>query len=92
MSHLSPAMGELKFLNWVYSFIAGKIRITCRDFVAIKASAGEEIKTAVTSGSDYELIEINSSHGTIDEVVKFLQHPQFNGDIWRVIEYVAEQF
>jgi hypothetical protein len=38
MSHLAPGMGELKFLNWAYSFIAGKIRIECRDFIAILKS------------------------------------------------------
>ncbi len=93
MSHLAPAMGELKFLNWVYSYIAGKIRVSSRDFIAILESASEELKTAIQSGSDYEIIRIKATHGkTINEIVQFLQHPQFNGDLWRVIEYVSEQF
>jgi len=92
MSHFKPAMGELKFLNWVYSFVAGKIRNTCRDFIAIAKSAAEELKTAIMSGEDLCLVEIEATHGTISEVVQFLQHPQMNGDIWKVIEAVTANF
>lgn len=93
MSHLSPGMGELKFLNWAFSFIAGKIRISSRDIVAVLAEASEEIKSAILHGTDYELITIKGSNGkTIDQIVQFLQHPQFNADIWRVIEAVMDLF
>lgn len=92
MSHLKPAMGELKFINWVYSFVAGKIKIACRDFLAMKKHLGEEIKSAILHGTDYELVEIEESHGTINEVVQFLQHPPFHGDIWNVLRAVEENF
>lgn len=93
MSHLAPGMGELKFLNWAYSFIAGKIRISSRDFIAVLEEASAEITETILRGADYELMKIKGSHGkTIDQVVQFLQHPGFNADIWRVIEAIAEQF
>ncbi len=92
MSHLKPGLGELKFINWAYSFLASKIRTTCRDFIAIKKSAGEELKTAILSGQDLTLLEIEHQHKTITEVVQFLQHPQFNGDIWKCIEAVEMNF
>jgi hypothetical protein len=93
MSHFKPAMGLLKFLNWCYSFLAGKIKNACRDFLAIRKSAGEELKTAILHGQDYELLEIQEQHGgTIDQVVQFLQHPPFHGDIWKVLEALEAQF
>jgi hypothetical protein len=92
MSHFKPALGELKFLNWAYSFIASKIRVTCRDFIAIRKSVGQEIKDAILHGKDLTLLEIESAHGTLSEIVSFLNHPQFNGDIWKVIEAVTENF
>lgn len=93
MSHLAPGMGELKFLNWAFSYLAGKIRISSRDFIAILEQAGDSIVSAITHGADYELIKLKASHGkTINEIVQFLQHPEFNGDIWRVIEAISEQF
>lgn len=90
--HMKSAMGELKFLNWANSFLMGKIRNTTRDFIAIKKEAGEEIKTTILEGKDLTLLELEASHGTISELVQFLQHPEINGDIWRVIESVEHNF
>lgn len=92
MSHLKPGMGELKFLNWAWSFLAAKVRIASRDFIAIAKSAGTEIKDAIKHGPDYSVIEIENIMGAIDNVVKFLQHPGFNPEIYRVIEAVTAQF
>lgn len=92
MSHLKPGMGELKFINWVYSFMATKIRTACRDLIAVKKSLNEEIKNAILHGTDYSLIEIEEQHGTITEAVQFLKHPDFNGDIYKVLQAVEEQF
>jgi hypothetical protein len=93
LSHLAPGMGELKFLNWLYSYIAGKIRITCRDFVAILEEAAPDIKEAIVRGTDFEIFKIKGSQGkSINEIVQFLQHPQWNNDIWKVAEAIGEQF
>ncbi len=93
MSHLAPGMGELKFLNWAFSYVAGKIRITSRDFLAILEEATDATRQTITHGADLEIIKLKGSHGkTINEVVQFLQHPNFNGDIWRVIEAIGDQF
>lgn len=93
MSHMAPAMGELKFLNWAFSYIAGKIRISCRDIIAILEEASAEIKEAVLHGSDYEVVKIKGSAGRpIEQVVQFLKMPAFQIDIWKVIEAISEQF
>jgi hypothetical protein len=92
MAHMRAAMGELKFLNWVNSFVMGKIRTTSRDFIAIKKEAGEEIRTTILEGKDLTLLELEAEHGTIAELVGFLQHPEMNGDIWKVIEAVEKNF
>lgn len=93
MSHFKPAMGLLKFLNWAYSFIASKMRITSRDFIAMKKSIGEDLKHKILHGDDLTLLEIETTHpGTITDMVQFLQHPQFNGDVWKVIEAVTVNF
>lgn len=92
-SHMKPAMGELKFLNWAYSFLASKIAITSRDFLACPKSVAEEFKDAIVSGKDLELIEIEELHGKkIEEIISFLQHPQFNGDVWKVIAAIETNF
>lgn len=92
MPHLKAAMGELKFLQWAMSFLLGHMRTSSRDFIAVKKSAAEEIKTTLLEGNDLTLIELEASQGAVTEVVNFLQHPQVNGDIWKVIEAVETSF
>jgi hypothetical protein len=92
MSHLKPAMGELKFLNWAYSFLAGKIRNTSRDFVVVLKEAAEELKTIILGGQDMTMIELESGYKSINDVVQFLKHPEFNRSIWDVIEAVQNNF
>lgn len=92
MSHLTPALGELKFIQWAYSYVASKIKTISRDFIAVKKALGEEIKEIILHGKDLTLIEIEHSHGTISECVQFLQHPQMNNDVWKVIQAIEENF
>ncbi len=92
MSHLKPALGLLIFLNWAYSFLAGKVRTASRDFIAIVKSASEELKERIKHGPDYTVVEVEQIHGSIDNMVKFLQHPTFNGEIYKVIEGVKDAF
>lgn len=93
MSHFKPGMGELKFLNWMMSFLAGKIKTACRDILAVKKSLSDELVETILHGTDYELIKIDEAHpGTINEMVQFIQHPAFHGDIWRVLEAVTANF
>jgi len=92
MSHMKPAMGELKFLNWAFSFLADKVKNTSRDFVAILKSASEDIKSAVMGGRDLTLLEIEAGNKSIAEVVQFIQHPEFNGEIYTVISAVMGLF
>ncbi len=92
MSHMKPGLGELKFLNWAWSFLASKVRTASRDFIVIAKAAGQELKNILTHGGDYSVIELEQLLGPIDNVVKWLQHPGFNPEIYNVIEGVAAMF
>ncbi len=92
MSHLKPGLGELKFLQWAYSFLAGHVRISSRSFIAMMKSLDSDTKKIITHGPDFSVIEIEAINRNIDEVVKFLAHPPMNKDIFSVIEAVSEQF
>jgi hypothetical protein len=89
---LVAARGELRFLNWVYSFIAGHVRNSSRQFVAVRKTIEEEIKEAILGGKDLELLEIRSEHGSLDEWIKILTNPPMNGDIWKFVESVETAF
>ena len=89
---LMAARGEMRFLSWIMSFLAGHIRNACRTFVGMKKSLGEEIKTAIISGSDLTLLEIEHDHGAVSDCITFLEHPEVNGDIWTYMEAVNKAF
>lgn len=92
LSHLAPAMGELKFLNWFYSFIAGKVLITSRDFIAVKQAAIDAVEEAVRNGGDLTVIKLKGADGSIQDLVQFLQHPQINNDVFKAAAIVEANF
>lgn len=92
MSHLSPAFGELKFLNWFHSYIAGKVLITSRDWIAVKNKAKAAIKDAIQHGADLSIIYLDEQDGPISNIVQFLSSPQINGDVFKVAEIIERQF
>lgn len=92
MSHVKPALGELKFMNWAMSFIADKVKNTSRDFVAVLKSLAEETRTAILSGRDLSLLEFEKINGSIQDNIQFLQHPPFNKDVMLVVQDLREAF
>ncbi len=92
MSHIKPAMGELRFLCWAYSFVACKIKNTLRDIVAVLKEMSEQFKINVLEGVDLSLVELDTNNRDIKECVQILQFPQMNADIWKIIEAVETNF
>lgn len=92
-SHIGFALGELQFLNWAYSFVASKIKNSCRDFLVVPKSLEEEWKQQLMSGRDLAMLQIPPEMlETFAQHVKFLQHPAMNGDIIRVMEMVQRAY
>lgn len=92
-AHMKPALGELRFLNWAMSFLAGRIRTTSRTFIALAEHLDEEIKDAIENGGDLTILPLKTSlHKSINEVVQFLDHPGVNKDIWDIISQVMILF
>ena len=89
---LAPGLGELAFMNVVISHLANRIWSSSRDFVAVLKSAEEEVTRAIKKGEDLAVIPLNEVHQDIKRVVSFLQQPQTNFDIWRILEQVMQLF
>ncbi len=89
---LKPGLGELTFMNVIVSHLANRIWSSSRDFLAILKSAATEVKDKILNGEDLAVIELNEIHGSITDVVQFLQHPPTNFDAWRILDRVSEIF
>lgn len=89
---LKPGIGELKFLNWAMSYLADRIRISSREFIAVAKSAAQKIKDDIANGGDLTVLEIEEIHQNINNVVQFLQHNPVNKDIWDIVAAVSDTF
>jgi hypothetical protein len=89
---LAPALGELRFINWVYSFLLGKIRVASRDVLVIVKSLADEAKSAIKHGRDYEVVELSQMEMDIDKIVKFIQHPAFHPEIYKILDHMIDLF
>ncbi len=92
MSHVKPALGELRFLCWAYSFVCGKIKNTLRDVIAVLKEMADQFKIQILEGADLSMVELDTNNKNINECVQVLQFPPMNADIWRIIEAVENNF
>lgn len=93
MSHVTPAIGEIKFIDFCMSFLANKVRTVCDDLMGVIKAAEDDIRAALTSPSinGYKTIGIEAQFGTkINEMISFIQRPPFHGDIWKMLAEVAQ--
>ena len=92
-AHMKSGLGELKFLNWCFSFLASHIHSTSRLFLGYDEHLDEKVKEAIDSGDDLTMIPVNSNlNRKLTESVQFLTMPNINSDIWTIIAHVMELF
>jgi hypothetical protein len=94
VSHLKPGLGELKFLNWAMSYLADKVMATSNLILGVVKAASENVKESISKGTcGLSVVELENALGkNINEIMSFIQAPQFSTDIYVVIEKVSEAF
>lgn len=93
VSLIMPVWGEILFLNWAYAHMAGKVRVTCRDFIVTLKGLAKEVKQRFIQGGDLSVIELpfEQMQGNIDHLVKFLQHPEWNRNLYEMVAAIEAQ-
>lgn len=95
ISHIRPAIGELRLLNWIFSFLASRIATSCETVVAVQKAADETIKEQLLQPSEggYKILELSELLGrSVNDVVSIMTMPEVNKDLWQIAESVMEQF
>lgn len=94
ISIFKPAIGELRFLNWAYSFLADALAVGGASICGIMKSAGETIINQIKQGrGPLKFIEIEELNGNkISDVVSFLAAPPISGDFYNIIAMVERAF
>jgi hypothetical protein len=94
ISLFKPAIGEMRFVNWCMSFLADKVAASCTTYVGIMKAAGAKIQKELNGAhTPFTVIEIAEALGakSLNEVVSFLQAPNFPGDIWKMLAEVTQE-
>lgn len=95
ISHIRPAIGELRLLNWAMSFAATRIATSCETMIAVQKAADQSIKDQILAPSEggFKVIEMSELLGRgIGDIMSVFQLPQVTGDLWQIIGAIGEQF
>lgn len=95
ISHIRPAIGELRLLNWAMSFLATRIATSCETMVAVQKAADQTIKDQILAPSEggFKIVELSELLGRrIEDVLSVFQFPQVTKDLWDIIAAIADQF
>lgn len=92
ISLFKPAIGELRFINWCLSFLADKVASSCVTYLGMAAEAGASIQKQLSGEmTPFKVVEIATILGKpLDQVVSFLQAPNFPVDIWKMVAEVLD--
>lgn len=97
VSLIKPAIGELRFVNWCLSFLADKVADCSMDYIVTTKAVAKELEEQFRKGDGpYKMLEIDLSSiggpkaSKVSDLINFLQAPQFNGDIWKMVEAMLE--
>ena len=95
VSHIRPAIGELRLLNWCFSFLATRIATSCETVIAVQKAADETIKQQLLAPSEggLKIVELSELLGRrIEDIVSVFQMPQVTKDLWDIISAVLDEF
>lgn len=95
ISHIRPAIGELRLLNWAMSFLATRIATSCETMVAVTKAADQDIKDQILAPSEggFKIVELSELLGRrIEDVMSVFQFPQVTKDLWDIISAVSDLF
>lgn len=86
-------IGEIRFVNWCFSFLADKVASSATEYVGVLKSAAENIQEQLRAQKGpFAFIEIDSSMGRrLDELIQFLGKPAFDTTLWDMVSKVIDE-
>ena len=93
ISHIKPAVPELRFLCWAYSFLAQRVATSCETMLGVSKAADQDIKDQILAQSEggFKIIEVSEMLGrSVQDILSVFQMPNVTSELWQVIEAVTE--
>lgn len=90
---LAAGLGELTYINILISSLADHIYKASRMFMVTPKSLSEQVENLMKSGKDFHPLPIAEGTGrSIKDIVDFLQPPNLQTDVWRILEALMQRF
>lgn len=86
---LKPAMGELVFMNIMLSAMAERAWESSRELLGVARENYDNVVQAMGPNGD-RIVKLDNVNKSVNEVLQYLQSPQVNFDVWRMLDRVAE--
>ena len=89
---LAPALGELKLLNFLFSWFANRTWSSSRDFWAVASPHIEHYRDYILNGEDQTIIPSPPGVKSVSDGVEILTQPEGRQDMTQLISFVSEMF
>ncbi len=81
------------FLDQCYSFLMDRIAATSRNLIIVSDTMAESLRKAIAEGVDQSVIPVDmGEYKRLEDMVKILDFPQVNKDIYTLIQMVQREF
>jgi hypothetical protein len=95
LSYIKPGIGELRFMQWAFSFLMQRVAISCETIIGVSKAADYDIKQQILAPSEngFKIIEISEALGkSVNEILSVFQSPNVTQDLPNLIASIGEQF
>ena len=93
MGLFKSVAGEMKFINWMLSFLADRAAAAATTIIGIAKQAMAEIKRELLgANAPFTVVEIAEMAGkSIQDVISFLNAPAVTADVWTIVAAVDDK-
>lgn len=89
---LAPGLGELKLLNFLFSWFANRTWSSSRDFWAVASQHLEHYREYILNGEDQTIIPTPVGMKSPKEAIEILSQPETRHDMTMLIQFVSDMF
>jgi len=90
---LSPALGELKAINAIVSWLVNRTWQSSRQMWAVLGQYHDDMKKVLEEGDDQSVFAIPpGAHDDIKKVVQLVEMKEVNHDAWQVLQLLSDAF
>lgn len=90
---LAPALGELKAINCIVSWLVNRTWQTSRQMWAVLGQYHDDLKKILDDGEDLSVIPIPvGAEQDIKKIIQLIEGKEVNKDAWSVLELLSNMF